>query len=66
MFEKIIFATDLSPASDEVWQCINGLRQLGTREVILFHVLGIRHLEELKHILIRTYEPHLAKQKNEL
>lgn len=66
MFEKIIFATDLSPASDKVLQCINGLRQLGIREVILFHALGIRHLEELKHILIRAHEPHLAKQKNEL
>lgn len=45
MSEKIIFAPDLSPATDAVIECLEPLRKIGVQEVILTHALGIRHLD---------------------
>ena len=56
-------ATDLSPASSHVLECLPGLLPLGTRELILLHALGIKHLEEMKHLLAPQAEPFLAAQK---
>lgn len=66
MFNKILIATDLSAASDQLINCIKGIKQLGTEEVILFHALRIRHLEYLKFDLVRDAEPFLLKQKSAL
>jgi nucleotide-binding universal stress UspA family protein len=66
MFEKIVVATDLSPASDRLISCLQGLRPFGAREAILVHALGIRHLEAMKYELARLVEPRLAEQRAEL
>jgi nucleotide-binding universal stress UspA family protein len=66
MFSKVLFASDLSPASDIVIGCLHGLRQLGTERIILTHALGIRHLEEMKHQLAPLAEPKLRQQKRVL
>jgi nucleotide-binding universal stress UspA family protein len=66
MFEKIVVATDLSPASDRLISCLQGLRPFGAREAILVHALGIRHLEAMKYELARLVEPRLMQQKAEL
>lgn len=66
MFEKIVVATDLSPASDRLISCLQGLRPFGARETILVHALGIRHLEAMKYELARLVEPRLAQQKTEM
>jgi nucleotide-binding universal stress UspA family protein len=66
MFEKIVVATDLSPASDRLISCLQGLRPFGAREAILVHALGIRHLEAMKYELARLVEPRLAEQKVQL
>ena len=64
MFSKILVATDLSEASDKLINCISGLKQLGTKEAILFHALRIKHLDYLKFELARDAEPFLEKQKD--
>lgn len=64
MFSKILVATDLSEASDKLINCISGLKQLGTKETVLFHALRIKHLDYLKFELARDAEPFLEKQKD--
>ena len=66
MFTNLIVATDLSPASDAVVSCLHGLKLLGTRKVILFHALGLRHLEVMKYELTRLVEPKLQAQQADI
>ena len=66
MFKKILFATDISKASDAVLSCGNGLKNLGAEEVILFYALGVRHIESLKFVLKEMAEPALLRQKKML
>jgi len=66
MFKKILFATDISKASDAVLSCGNALRNLGAEEVILFYALGVRHIESLKYVLKDLAEPALLRQKKML
>lgn len=66
MLEKILVATDPSPASDRLISCLQGLRPFDAREAVLVHALGIRHLEDLKYELARLVEPRLAEQKAQL
>jgi nucleotide-binding universal stress UspA family protein len=66
MYSKIIIASDLSDASTHVISCIQDLKKLGTKEVILFHALGIRHLQDMRYELARYAEPVLQKQKESL
>ena len=63
MFKKILVATDLSPASDVVLGCLGELRALGVEKVLLLHCLGIRHLEEMKHLYLPMAEPKIQEQK---
>ena len=64
MFEKILIATDLSPASDSIVNCGGAFRKLGAEKALLCHALGLRHLEELKHQITPLVEPRLKKQKD--
>lgn len=66
MFNKILFATDISEASDHVIDCSRGLIPFGAKEAVLVHALGIRHLESLKYELARLAEPQLLAQKCKL
>ncbi|MFN3695571.1 MAG: universal stress protein [Ignavibacterium sp.] len=66
MFKKILFATDISKASDAVLSCGTGLKNLGAEEVILFYALGVRHIESLKYVLKDIAEPALLRQKKML
>jgi len=66
MFTKILVATDGSEASDHIINCLHQLGPLGTKEVVLAHALGIRHLDSLKITLTRLVEPSLSKQKYNL
>ncbi len=66
MFKTAIVASDLSPASDRIISCLHGLKPMGTERVILTHALGIRHLEEMKHLLAPSVEPKLCQQKQTL
>lgn len=63
MFRKVLFASDLSEASTHVIECIKDIQMYGTKEIILFHALGIKYLEDLRYQLIKEAEPVLQKQK---
>lgn len=63
MFSKVIVASDLSDASMQVVECIKDLKQFGSQKILLFHALGLRYLEDLRHELVRYAEPLLNKQK---
>ncbi len=63
MFASVLVGTDLSAASDGLLACLRGLHGLGTREVTLVHALGLRHLEEMKHVLAPMVEPRVAAQR---
>lgn len=64
MFSKVLFASDLSEASTHVIECIKDLKRYGTKEIILFHALGIKYVEDLRYTLIQEAEPILQKQKS--
>ena len=64
MFEKILIATDLSPASDSIVNCGDAFRKLGAEKAFLCHALGLKHLEELKYQMTPLVEPRLKKQKD--
>jgi len=66
MFEKILLATDLSPAWDEIIACAGELRVLGARELILAHVITVKFLGGMEAKLLSEAEPRLAAQKEKL
>jgi len=63
MFKSIMVTTDLSEASDHVVGCLAAFRALGVERVILLHCLGIRHLQDIKHLLTPIVEPKLQEQR---
>jgi nucleotide-binding universal stress UspA family protein len=66
MFKAIVLATDLSPASKALVECVIGLKKLGVKKVFLTYALGIRHLDELKYLIAAKVEPFLLEQKKKL
>jgi len=66
MFKTIVLATDLSPASNALVDCVIGLKRLGVKRVFLTYALGIRHLDELKYLIASKVEPFLLEQKKKL
>lgn len=66
MFAKILLATDLSPAWEEIAACAGELRVLGARELILAHVLTVKFLGGLEASLKAEAEPRLEAQKQTL
>jgi len=70
MFSKVLVATDLSPASDAVLDCLDGLYSLGTREVTLLQVVFV-HLHypqtyDTEEAIRRAGKPKLAEQTTRL
>ncbi len=63
MFEKIVLATDLSHAWDEIIACAGEFKVLGTSEVILTNVITVLFLGGLEATLKAEAEPKLEKQK---
>ena len=66
MFEKIIFATDLSPASYSIIPCLGPLQRIGVKQIVLTYALGIKHLDDMRHELLRLAEPELERQRKEI
>jgi nucleotide-binding universal stress UspA family protein len=46
MFRRLVVATDLSPASERVVDCVAGWGALGLQRVTLAHVHAVRTVEE--------------------
>ncbi len=63
MFGTVLVGTDLSPTMGRILACLPSLRDVGTREVVLVHALGIRHLQEMEHALAPLVEPALAAER---
>jgi nucleotide-binding universal stress UspA family protein len=66
VFRKILVATDLSLASEQVIGAVSGLRALGTKEVLLIHCLNIRDVGSLAETLSKLLQPALNEQKAKL
>jgi len=63
MYEKIVIASDLSEATNIVINSVQNLKQMGSREVILFHSLDIKCLDALQYDLTKFGEQLLFEQE---
>jgi nucleotide-binding universal stress UspA family protein len=63
MFEKIVLATDLSAAWDEIVACAGEFKTLGASEIILTHVITVLFLGGMDGALRAEAQPKLEKQK---
>jgi nucleotide-binding universal stress UspA family protein len=63
MFEKILVATDLSPASDCLLQCMGELKEVGLRSAVLAHVIYVANTPWVEDALEADASPLLEKQK---
>jgi nucleotide-binding universal stress UspA family protein len=66
MFDKIILATDLSPAWDELVDCAAEFRLLGCTRIILTHVITTTFFSGLTESLQSEAQPPLEAQKQRL
>ncbi len=66
MFHKIVLATDLSPAWDEIVACAGEFRALGASEIILTHVITVLFLGGLEGTLRAEALPKLEAHKAKL
>jgi nucleotide-binding universal stress UspA family protein len=66
MFEKIVLATDLSPAWDELIDCAVEFRLLGCTRIILTHVITTTFFSGLTESLRSEAQPALEAQKQRL
>jgi len=63
MYEKIVIASDLSEATNHVINCVQDLKKMGTREVILFHSLGLKYRYALQYDMTILAEPLLSEEE---
>ena len=63
MFEKVVLATYISPAWDEIVACAGEFKALGASEIILTHVVTVLFLGGLEATLRAEAEPKLEAQK---
>jgi nucleotide-binding universal stress UspA family protein len=66
MFKKIVMATDLSPAWDEVVACAGEFKALGCNEIILTHVVTVKFVGGLEAKLRAAAQPKLEEQQRHL
>lgn len=64
MSRKIHIATDLSPASDAVVSCLNGLKDYGAEECLLLQCLSFTHADSAGYSYhTEPLEESLQRQK---
>jgi nucleotide-binding universal stress UspA family protein len=66
VFGKIVLATDLSPAWNEIIACAGELKALGCKQVILTYVISVKFMAGMEGILQSTARPKLEAQQQEL
>ncbi len=66
MFKTIVIATDLSPASNVLVECVIGLKMLGVKKIFLTYAMGLRHLDDMQYSIASKVEPFLLEQKKKL
>jgi len=66
MFEKILYPTDFSDVSKKALGYIKKLKEAGTKEVIVLHVIDEREIEHVSHIPgIHMHAKELAELREE-
>lgn len=63
MFEKLLIATDLSPASDCLLQCAGELQATGLKQAILAHVIYVANTPGLEDALEADASPPWCARK---
>ena len=66
MFERIVLATDLSPAWDEVVACAGEFKALGCSQVILTYVISVKFMAGMEGSLQTAARPKLEAQQQQL
>lgn len=69
MFKRVLFATDLSPASELALDCIAEWKALGLTKVTIAHIHNIRYVggaEGLEEKLRQDHTPKLEKQAKKI
>jgi nucleotide-binding universal stress UspA family protein len=66
VFEKIVLATDLSPAWNEIVACVGEFKALGCKQVILTYVISVKFMAGMEGILQSTARPQLTAQQQRL
>lgn len=66
MLSSILIATDASDASDQVIDCVRGLRRLGSRKAVLVHAINVRRVGGVYATLKQSATPKLEQQKQRL
>lgn len=66
MFERIVLATDLSPAWDEIVACAGEFKALGCSQMILTNVIVTRFMLGLEESLRADVRPKLERQQRQL
>ena len=66
MFERIVLATDLSPAWDEVVACAGEFKALGCKQIILTYVISVKFMAGMEGSLQAAARPKLEAQQQQL
>jgi nucleotide-binding universal stress UspA family protein len=66
MFERIVLATDLSRAWDEVVACAGEFKALGCSQVILTYVISVKFMAGMEGSLQAAARPKLEAQQQQL
>ena len=66
MFERIVLATDLSPAWDEVVACAGEFKALGCKQIILTYVISVKFMAGMEGSLQAAAQPRLEAQQQQL
>jgi len=66
MFERIVLATDLSPAWDKVVACAGEFKALGCSQVILTYVISVKFMAGMEGSLQAAARPKLEAQQQQL
>ncbi len=66
MFSRILVATDLSKASDQLVGCIRELKALGTWQAVLTFCLNLQEVGNLADNIRELVQPSLEKQRKTL
>ncbi|WP_305041018.1 universal stress protein [Geoalkalibacter sp.] len=63
MLEKVLIATDFSPASDCLLHCAGEFKSLGLKEAVLAHVIYVANTPGLEDRLMDEVRPQIARQQ---
>ena len=66
MFERIVLATDLSPAWDGVVACAGEFKALGCKQIILTYVISVKFMAGMEGSLQAAARPRLEAQQQQL